>query len=206
MWVEFFVLGGIWFYALALLATIAILISLTSDKFFWATIWIVSFLAAIHLLGDAHFMDKALAHPLTTFGYFVGYLGVGVVWSLFKWWLTMRGIRSKYDLLKSDYLLRHKIDSSVIPDSHKEEWRKHVIDNREYKWGYGHDQGQNPAIPMLSRNKDRITGWMVYWPASMVLFFLGDLLVNIYDWLYLTFAKFYQKISDRVFKGIKDDF
>lgn len=208
MWIELFVLGGIWFYLLSVITVIIILQLLMDDKFFGSAFLIGGFIAIIHLFGDAHFFQHVIDNPVWALVYIVGYLGIGAGWSFFKWWRVLLCVRKRYDELKAEFLINKKVTDGLIPDALKDEWRKHVISNRCYKLNYHYSdiEGYNPAIPPLSRNKARITGWMVYWPISFVLFFFEDFLAKIFDAIYDMFSNVYQRISDSVFKGMGDDF
>lgn len=208
MWIELFVLGGIWFYLLSVITILVIINLLITDRFFWSAFWIGGFIATIHIFGNAHFFQHVIDNPVWALAYIFGYLGLGAIWSFFKWWMMLREVRKKYDVLKVEFLKNKKVTGTVIPDDLKDEWRKHVVGNRCYKLRYHYSdiEGHNPIVPPLSQNKTKITGWMVYWPISVILFFFEDFLSKLFDAIYDMFSNVYQRISDSVFKGTGDDF
>ena len=53
----------------------------------------------------------------------------------------------------------------------------------------------------LSNNKDRIYGWIVFWPLSIIGYFFGDFLSNFVDAIMDLFGNVYTKIENQVFKG-----
>jgi len=208
MFFELFVLGGIWFYLLSVVTVLIVVSLLIEDKFFWSAFWVGGFIAVLHAFGDAHFFQHIVDNPAWALAYIFGYLAIGAGWSFFKWWMMLRCVRKRYDELRVKFVKDKKLEDNVIPADLKDEWRKHVVSHRCHKmrYGYGDIQNDNPAIPPLSQNKTKITGWMVYWPISIVLFFFEDFLSKLFDAIYDMFSNVYQRISDSVFKGTGDDF
>jgi hypothetical protein len=53
----------------------------------------------------------------------------------------------------------------------------------------------------ISNNVDRVYGWIVFWPLSIVGFFFGDFLSRLVDFVMDLFGNVYKKMEQRVFAG-----
>lgn len=59
--------------------------------------------------------------------------------------------------------------------------------------------------PDWTDNKGRITGWMLWWPFSMVSYVIGDLLADIIRWVQNLFGGIYQRIAARHYPVTRKD-
>lgn len=51
----------------------------------------------------------------------------------------------------------------------------------------------------LANNKDRVYGWIVFWPLSIIGFFFGDMLSQLVDSIMDLFGNVYEKMEKKVF-------
>lgn len=61
-----------------------------------------------------------------------------------------------------------------------------------------------PRDSYASENKSRITGWIAYWPFSIVGYFLGDFLTNVFKNVYRVLSSLYEKMGNAVFAGFEE--
>lgn len=68
-------------------------------------------------------------------------------------------------------------------------------------WRFGGEVEVIDGKPTVQarRHASRITGWMAYWPLSMIGWFIGDFLMDIWGTIYNLFAKLFQGVADRQF-------
>ncbi len=58
--------------------------------------------------------------------------------------------------------------------------------------------------PAAKDSKNRITTWMMFWPWSALWWFLSDFITEVFDRIYTSFAKVYQRIAERHLKGLTE--
>jgi len=58
--------------------------------------------------------------------------------------------------------------------------------------------------PTLANSKDRILGWMVFWPWSALWWALADMIVDLFNKLYEMLGGFFGKVIQRYMQGITD--
>ena len=68
---------------------------------------------------------------------------------------------------------------------------------REKKEMYG-------SRPTLANSKDRILGWMMFWPWSALWWTLADMVVDLFNKLYEMLGGFFGKVIERYMQGITD--
>lgn len=103
----------------------------------------------------------------------VVYLVTGIAWGIAKWFFFVRDKKEKY--LE---LLKEKQDVSI-----------------RFSLGCS-------IPPQAGEHKAQITGWIGYWPLSLIWTLLDDFLTKFFQQVYATLAGVFQKISDNQFKGI----
>lgn len=105
------------------------------------------------------------------------YFVLGGVWSVFKWYRLNIKVRNSYNRAISN------------GDSHA----KAVSYAKEMNNVYS-------IPPSPSKHKSTITFWIVSWPFSIVTWVLGDLVVDICNYVYEFLASIYTSITKNVFK------
>jgi len=84
MWVEFFILGGIWFWLLTALFVVVLLWEIHSEKAIAAGVTIAVYLAALHFFGDANFFSYVREHPAVLYFGLPAFFAIGTVWIFIK--------------------------------------------------------------------------------------------------------------------------
>lgn len=54
-------------------------------------------------------------------------------------------------------------------------------------------------MPVWSKNKAKLTCWVVWWPFSVIGYILGDLLIDMFNYIFKQFGEVYNKLSNRHF-------
>jgi len=101
------------------------------------------------------------------------YIGVGLAWSLAKWFFFVRDIREQY-----------------------------LAFLEEKKAGKKANWFHTDVPPKASRHKGEIISWIGYWPISIVWTLFDDFLTKVFRHVYDLFAGTFQRISNAQFKGI----
>jgi hypothetical protein len=76
---SFFVFGGVAFWVLTLAIFAAMVAAIEYESGVWATVLLVGYVAAIHLLGDVNIITVPFEHPGKTLGVIAGYFILGGV-------------------------------------------------------------------------------------------------------------------------------
>jgi hypothetical protein len=66
-----------------------------------------------------------------------------------------------------------------------------------------HGDGTIHPRVICGENKYRVTGWILYWPFSVVNYIFGKLLQDILDAIIKMFRSVYHGMADMVFKDIR---
>lgn len=139
---------------------------------------IVGFLTGLQLLCHIDILSMIKANPLVILTFLSLYLVLGVLWGIIKWWFFVKKKLREYKQLKIDYINNKRGNEEDFF-----EWNR----PENYK-------------PKISKNKERWLNWVICWPVSIVIYLLGDLLVDLFTNLYEMFANLLQSISDKVWK------
>lgn len=120
---------------------------------------------------------------------FVSYLGVGVVWTFFKWWRFARLSRAK--------IIEWLDHNSIYPGETTDHFYRKAPGPAQYKDG--------KFSLEASSHKGRIISWLAMWPFSVIGTLVGDLLFRLWETIYEMFSGVYQRISDLVFADVVVD-
>lgn len=155
---------------------------------FWATILFVATLITGNAIAHNGWLTFARLHPLGVVEWAIGYLVVGCVWSIAKWYLYSRDRVIEYNEGK-DSFLRIKGVTELTPQL-----------AREFQ-----NYSSTPDIPVAREHKGTIILWMSYWPFSILGFLFNDFIKKIFNHLFEFLQSTYQRISDSVFSSVRED-
>jgi len=138
----------------------------------------------------------------------VGYLVIGVFWSLLKFFFYARKDESQKTIrrLHQEYQTEKKKHDAAEAQAVKADtkYRENVSDANEpyiaaefssFKIWMKKNSYNNPLAP--TQNKLRITRWMVWWPTSIIWTVCSDLIINIYNFIYDKIAFIFTAILDK---------
>ena len=132
------------------------------------------------------------------------YLGIGICWSIFKWWWLLNKWKVGYNEIKAKFLEINKIEGKIIPPDQREKFKNYLRDkNNEWNYLYRYDPGSFPGV---SDHKEDIVHWIMFWPFSLIFMILGDFLCDLCKYLVDKIDFIYRGIRNHIFKEINKDF
>jgi hypothetical protein len=187
------------------------------EKWTWTTLCLLASGGLYFWVNKALVLSWIVENWQTALCFAGAYLIAGVVWSFGKWFFFLIGFRDAYRERKSWFLKKRGLDPDAqIPESLSHDFSEFlrtgyitVIDRgttmqETYSYGlrdrhyYG---GTWNMRPRASDHKSRITGWIGFWPFSMVGTVINDPLRKLIDFLFASFKGLYQKMSDALFRN-----
>lgn len=205
-----FALGSLGFWILLSVVCILLIAAVEYERPGWATLSLIATFSALAYFGDFNILTFAKENPLIATGCFVGYFVAGALWALGKWWFFLRARRENYNDTKAEFLRQHGITGQQIPDNLLKEWQEQTnwfIDNHHRRpTRYAKAQDTTSVAPRARDHKSRILTWMAYWPWSMFWTMINDFVKRVFKTIYEEIQVLFQKISDKVFAGVEDDF
>ncbi len=190
MFAEIFVLGSLWFWVLSAIGICALSAMIANEKFGLGTFALVGYFAAIVLLGNFQLM-WFVTHPLPTLLGILGYLLIGSGWSFFKYYLMLSNLKHQYKLMKADYIANNNKGAS---------WDDYINNGHHYT---------NSALGKIHKLKaggsyeyNKIVGWMIHWPFSIISTLLTDFVKAVFDQIYIMVYKLFASVKTRVLGDI----
>ena len=192
MWVEFFILGGIWFWLLTGLFVVLLLWEIHSEKAIAAGVTIAVYLAALHLFGNANFFSYVGENPAVLYIGLPAFFAIGTVWIFIKWFLYVNRHATRYKEMRLEWLKGEGLTDATIntkvPDKLKKKWSRQVANFANYRRG--------SQKPLPRENKGKIITWGVFWPLSMLWSIIDEPWRYIYDLI----SGWLHGISDFIYK------
>ena len=97
--ITFFVLGGLWFWLLVVIATILLIAAIEKDSPGWAALTIFATLTLLFFGGLRTELSEIFSwiwhNPGSFIGIFLGYLVLGTVWAIIKWYWFLLELKRK---------------------------------------------------------------------------------------------------------------
>ena len=209
MW-PFIELWGFWFWAIFLGACIIETCFVAAEKIAGALLTPIGFFLFLFLFSAFNAFGWAFEHgSLIGIGLLI-YVPIGVIWSFVHWF---RFIQKRADFFSekiSDFIAMRKLPSDWLPtgtDKKTQEFFEFYAHNHSERFTeerYFSIRSIENVVPKAGENKERIIFWMMFWPADMIIFFLRDLLVELWEFIYMRVQKLYQKISNFMFRKYID--
>lgn len=167
-----------------------------NDRAGGAGISVVIFGLLLQFLGGVDVFGTIWNNPVYILVFLALYLVAGTVWAVSKWYIFVKKIARKYREIKTEFLHSRKLEpGDPLDDKQRAELLRQA-----------RDSGIKEVPPRANSNKSRIIGWMVFWPISLVWSLLDDFVKELFTQVYDFIGGFLQRISNRVFKDIVDDF
>lgn len=181
--------GTLGFWIAFTVVSIALLCCIEFEKSIAATVIVVGSIIAFHFAGGEKLFGWVKSNPLLLAEYVGGYLVLGVVYGVFKWWRFARNNRHKYLEAKAEFFA----EGGKKPD-----------------WQRWKDSGHYNDIkfvfePKARKHKNLILMWMTYWPWSFVWTLINDPVRKFFRAAYYRLAERLESISKNAFAGVDDD-
>lgn len=160
------------------------------------------FLAAWAVFGDL--VKVVQSDPRLLLWGTLGYVGVGLLWCVPSWVLFLDKIKRAYSKRLAQFRIDRKIagDANLAPE-YWGSWATCVCYDpfRDAGMDYNSETGVLTP-PQFSNNKERITGWALLWPWSMLDALLGDVVRRGVEKIIELYRRMFQAISDWMFRGL----
>jgi hypothetical protein len=201
-------IGGSWFWIFVILASMSIIASLENNRRVIATFLAIGSILALVFLGNTGIFSWVAAHPLLLILYGVGYIVVGALYGILKWYLLLHDRADRYLEVRTSWLegaikqnssklpakvCQEALTTGILAGDVKKAWKKYAKD--QY-------YGRRLTKPSVGRNKGRILSWVTYWPLSGLWTLINDPIRRIFKWLYRRISTKLQIMADKVFADI----
>jgi hypothetical protein len=204
------VFGGLGFWTAVVITSCVIILCLEKESGTGATVFGLIGLGFIVGFGNLAVFPWILANPLLILGYVLGYLGLGVVYGVFRWWLLLQDRATLYREKRAEWLgdflsTAAKDEREALEGGGKltrsalKDWQARV---KEYR------QKRPPVYltkPALSRHKGDILAWMTYWPWSGLWLLINDPVRRAFKYVYARISGTLQHMADRIFAEIDNE-
>jgi len=186
---DFITFGGVLFWIIVSIITLAIAAEINSEKVGTAVVTLVGTFAAIIAFTDVNtsVWPSLAAHPMYIIYGFLCYLALAVIWATIKWRVFyLPKIFDAYDEYRRSWLAQ-----KGLKDMPADQQTRDAFSSAARSAGVDVSYTR-----MVRNNKARITTWMVFWFFSLIETFLGDFLQRVFASLYKAVAGLFQRMSD----------
>lgn len=122
--------------------------------------------------------------------YIIGWFVVGGAWSVFKLWRYSASLSTAFESFQSEKL--KGLDVTKMCPRAKSELVQEISNYMRCHTKYGEIYPTR-----LSNIKGVITGWIMYWPISAVLYVVDEPIKRVLIYVYERLGKVYSRIIDR---------
>lgn len=208
MLLELLTLGSFWFWLVFIGLIVILFIEVINEAWGASFMTFLGSVLFIALFTSFKFSWLQEHKPELLFG--VGaYFVLGVVVALIKWHFLARDARDEYDQMKVDFFQYNDLPQNpkaVVPVEMREKWVKYVSDKKNiYCSAEKTATIIDRLIPKARDNKEKIVGWMAYWPFVAIYSLFHDIVRRIWESIYRWFASFFQSIANFAFRGVSED-
>lgn len=198
---EVFVYGSFWFWLLIGLSTFWIMASVARDSGITPTVILFVCVSALTLFGSVNLIKLIYHNPLESCLIVIAYFSIGLVWSLFKWFLMISQLRDEFHKSQSDFMKRSECLKGI------DSFKKHIYDQRQY-WGFDPDlrfetfDGKDimTLAPKANNNKSIILFWISWWPFGMIWTVAHDLFEKTARFIIDYYHTLFDRITNRVLR------
>lgn len=171
---EFILFGAsVWFWIIFGLFVIALLCAERYESGTTATVSLVIFIALLKFWGNL----SELLHRYVSWQMIVGYVIVGFLYCIFRFYLLGRKYGAKHAEAIQKFAQKKSYDLPLNDDQLKE-FEGSSYDNTELS---------------TSEKRDKVIRWWLNWPASLFWWVLSDFFQNIGSFLWHFFGSIFQK-------------
>lgn len=199
MFYELLITNTIWFWLIFAVLTMFTIIMIRVRSESCGVFALGLFLLVWLLFGDL--AEWIRPNPLRLLWYPLSYVVVGFGWCVPKWLIFLDKIKRTY-IEKLIIFLKGRKTDKLSKDDWKD-WSALIGYNPYYDAGMSFSSATGVLTPpQFSNNKERIAGWVILWPFSMLDTLLGDVLKRIVDKIVSLYKRLFQAISDWMFRGL----
>jgi len=199
---EFLVVGGVLFWVMLGLASCFLIACVEGDNNSWGVglVVIVACLVLLLLFGDLREFTPSRSWLLPVS--FLGYLAIGVCWTIPRWVLLLRSLRVDLSKVREDFKKSQELLlGEEIPSRLYALWADCVNQWRFGKYGISVNFETGVLTPpTFLKNRDRLITWAVLWPWSMFWSLCRDVVVAVVETIIDWWGGAYQRLSNYFFK------
>lgn len=174
----FLAFGTLWFW-LFIGAFIVFEIILADTERYQAATFIFVLFSFFVFAGNFGAFQFLIANPIMLLLCILGYFGLGVIWSLYKWREFAKECLIDSKTIRMEFLRKNGIANVTLETPITEELRPKWSGTRDNFYDYR----KSCEMPKASRYKNMIIGWMSYWPFQIVASLIRDPFILIYKML-----------------------
>lgn len=206
------VFGTIWFWVISAAMFILVLALSENEHNFSAFISVAAFIGVMEVVGTFNIFDD----PLTLLKWGAVYFAVGAAWSFLKWFSLLN--KKKDELMKvKQKWLNYTEGKGVVKNLPSvsepvpcELWTSFFdyVKHSDYRPNketrvYASFDPMKPTdlVPDWVLYKEKLVGWILWWPTSAFWTILNDPLVRLAEFIYSRFQGVYKKMASKVFSG-----
>ena len=167
-----------------------------------------------------------LENPLLFLQYIGVYIAFGIFWAFIKWFFHLKNISRGYEAIKLEATKKYNefsndikekktlkdiiydvwtTNSSKCPGMNIKKIEK-FVENPNGKGGNYVIEGYKIQIPAAADNKSLIISWILHWPISVTWTMINDPIKKVVNYIFEQIKGLFQKISNSIFRDIKNDF
>jgi hypothetical protein len=199
----FFALGMLGWWLITLGCFVWIIWSVEKDSWSGSLTCAILYILFLQFLGRLDLFGGVIGHPIDSVLDVLAYFVIGFWWSFVKWWLYVNKIAIKRSDARKEFLANYKEPKSAVPSETRDKYHVAPIAStkRDDDWGFI-VRNYSLEKPTVSKNKNKISIWIIYWPVSLLWSLLDDLVKKIIKHLVIYFRKVYDGITNSAFKNI----
>lgn len=197
-------------YIIGSIIVVGVCLSLYFEKYWLPSLVPIACIAAAQYWHFVDVLSFIKNNTLEFVLYFVGFIGLGIVWSYVKWISVLYDFKTFRQELIDQYnqnpnnFTTSKYSSRLgkyeqIKQSLKEflNDKCFYFDNKAFKAS---------ERPSASRCKQNIIGWICFWPFSFLVTLLTDPVRKIVTFIFNRLSKSYQKLAEYIVPDIMFEF
>ena len=199
-----------WFWVVFVIATLFTIGFIAQERGFGSTISTIILGALVVIKWPA--IVTGLANPVVVLGGIAGYALLGVVWARLKWGKYLSVQFDRIVQLRDAFLKDRGVTQEQLRNSNDQGTFIAYVKFLQDKMGYGYrtnleyakDLGAVNKIltPRAASSKASIVMWITYWPVSILVYLLRDLLVDFGTAVYRMIGGAFQRVADEKFQQL----
>lgn len=185
---ELLVVGGVFFWIIVGIFILVATSSVRASEFGTATALVATLFILLITFTNFPTILWSLDPMMVLYGA-IGYVGIAGIWAVIKWRaFYLPKLFGEYERYRSEWLRMKNLKEMPADKGMRDNFNTYVKERGFYI----------NSQRMVRHNKGRITGWMFFWPLSLVETFIGDFMVRIFDHTFRMISGSLQKMSDRM--------
>lgn len=191
---EIFVFGTFWFWTLLVFEMFFLFAAIGNKKIFLSFFSLLVYFSLLGMFGNFNLFKLIIDNPWNTCYCILGYLAIGATWSVYRWYVINKNITNNYNEFIQDFL---KTNAVSAVENLSEQQKSSLKENLKYEAYTAIDgEWRIKSAPTVADNKSLIISWMSFWPISILIYLLAEIVIDVFKNIFNKLKKFYQKVSD----------